>query len=133
MELLREFGWPGNVRQLRAVVRQSVLQTTGPVLLPVFLPDAIRRGKADSATAATDRDALDGWIESRLTAASKTLYDDVLADVDRRIISRVLQHCGGSQSEAAKVLGMSRTTLRSKIDRLGIKIDRVVQSGNGEQ
>jgi two-component system nitrogen regulation response regulator GlnG len=130
MTLLLKFGWAGNVRQLQSVVRQSVLQTTGPVLLPAFLPDVIRRGKAaDTSVTATNKDSLDGWIERSLTAASKTLYDDVIADVDLRIISRVLQHCGGSQSEAAKVLGMSRTTLRSKIDKLGIKIGRVVQSG----
>jgi DNA-binding NtrC family response regulator len=130
MMSLCEFGWPGNVRQLQAVVRQSVLQTTGPVLLPTFLPDAIRHKKAASpSSTAMERDSLEGWIESSLIAASKTLYDDVIADVDRRIISRVLQYCGGSQSETAKVLGMSRTTLRSKIEKLDIKIMRVVQSG----
>jgi two-component system nitrogen regulation response regulator GlnG len=101
------------------------------VLLPAFLPDAIRRGKSEAALPATTKgqDSLDAWIEVGLTAASKTLYDEVIAKVDRRIISRVLQHAGGSQSEAAKILGISRTTLRAKIEKLGIKIDRVVQSG----
>ena len=126
MRLMLDFDWPGNVRQLQAVVRQGVLQTTGSVLLPAFLPRAVH-GPKTPAPDATDAD-LDTWIKNSLTAGSKTLYDDVIADVDRRVISSVLQHTGGSQSETAKILGMSRTTLRAKIDRLGIRIGRIVET-----
>ena len=95
--------------------------------LPVIVMTA--SGGSDTVIEAMGLGALDGWIESSLSAGSQTLYDDVIADVDRRIISRVLQYCGDSQSEAAKILGMSRTTLRAKIEKLGIQIGRVVQSG----
>jgi two-component system nitrogen regulation response regulator GlnG len=129
MRMLLGFNWPGNIRQLQAVIRQGVLQTTGPVLLSVFLPDALQRerGGPEEQTAAA-KDALDQWIEDSLVAGSTTLYDDVIANVDRRIITQVLMQTGGSQSEAARLLGMSRTTLRAKLEKLGIKIDRVVQS-----
>jgi two-component system nitrogen regulation response regulator GlnG len=130
MKLLCEFDWPGNVRQLHAVIRQGALQATGPVLLPAFLPALFRREKPKVAPdiGVTETDTLDEWIASGLITATKTLYDDVLAQVDRRVISRVLEHTGGSQSDAAKILGISRTTLRTKIERLGLKIERVVQS-----
>lgn len=131
MDVLRDFDWPGNVRQLQAVIRQAALQTTGPVLLPAFLPAVLHRERPTlepEPIPASARDALDRWIEASLVSGAKTLYDDVIADVDRRILSRVLQHCGGRQSDAAKILGMSRTTLRGKIERLRIKIDRVVQT-----
>ncbi len=42
-ELLCNFDWPGNVRQLQAVVRRAVLNTTGPVILPEALPEEIRQ------------------------------------------------------------------------------------------
>src|SRR6478672_10157026 len=46
MELLRRYPWPGNVRELQSVIKQALLQATGPVLLPEFLPAALRgRGK----------------------------------------------------------------------------------------
>jgi two-component system nitrogen regulation response regulator GlnG len=130
LRLLTEFDWPGNVRQLQAVVRQGVLQTTGPALLAAFLPATVRSATpGDQAVAAPvpGRDPLDRWIADAFASDSLSVYDDVIAKVDRRIIARALEQTGGSQSEAAKLLGISRTTLRSKIERLGIKIDRVVQ------
>ena len=46
MELLRRYPWPGNVRELQSVVKQALLGTTGPVVLPEFLPAAVRRGES---------------------------------------------------------------------------------------
>ncbi len=43
MELLRRYPWPGNVRELQSVIKQALLETTGPVVLPEFLPAAVRR------------------------------------------------------------------------------------------
>src|SRR4051794_9575044 len=42
MGLLRAYPWPGNVRELQSVIKQALLQTTGPVVLPEFLPAVIR-------------------------------------------------------------------------------------------
>lgn len=44
-ELLQHYEWPGNVRQLQSVVRQSVLNTTGTVIASVNLPDFVREGR----------------------------------------------------------------------------------------
>jgi two-component system nitrogen regulation response regulator GlnG len=46
--------------------------------------------------------------------------------MEAEVITRVLKHTDGNQVEAAKVLGITRTTLRSKIRHLGIAIDKVV-------
>lgn len=130
LQLMRQFNWPGNVRQLQAVVRQGILQTTGPVLLPAFLPQSIRSSSTKFPAVQPDSfDRLDAAIDRGLAAGSQTLYDDLVAEVDRRIITRVLRHTGGSQSEAARILGMSRTTLRSRIEKLGITIGRLVDAG----
>src|SRR4051794_14781452 len=42
MELLQSYRWPGNVRELQSVIKQALLQTTGPVVLPEFLPAVLR-------------------------------------------------------------------------------------------
>src|SRR5262249_3842238 len=42
MELLLSYAWPGNVRELQSVIKQAVLQTTGPVVLPEFLAKSVR-------------------------------------------------------------------------------------------
>src|SRR5947209_19436392 len=72
MELLRRYPWPGNVRELQSVIKQALLQATGPVLLPEFLPPALRgREKgAGAAEAAFDFGDLTGFVHDRLEAGS---------------------------------------------------------------
>jgi Fis family transcriptional regulator, factor for inversion stimulation protein len=48
------------------------------------------------------------------------LYEFVIAEVERPLIETVLKHVGHNQSKAAKALGISRSTLRKKIDRYGL-------------
>src|SRR5713226_3567214 len=48
LELLRRHSWPGNVRELQSVLKQAVLQATGPVLLPEFLPHHLHGRKETS-------------------------------------------------------------------------------------
>ena len=50
----------------------------------------------------------------------KNLYDDVLASVERPLLSLVLEHTGGNQLRAAEILGMNRNTLRKKLEALGL-------------
>src|SRR3954454_19328193 len=65
MELLRAYPWPGNVRELQSVIKQTLLQTTGAVVLPEFLPAVIRNeGNAAGGPApgAFDFGGLTGFI-----------------------------------------------------------------------
>ena len=50
----------------------------------------------------------------------RNLYEFVIADVEKPLIETVLRHVGRNQSKAAETLGISRSTLRKKIDRYGL-------------
>ncbi len=116
MQLLRAYSWPGNVREVQNVIRQAVLQTTGPVLLADFLPDSIRPprdAEAPAGGAARTGDELDRFIDERLRAGSQQLYDDVVAQVEARLIARALHYTGGDKLEAIKRLGVNPATFRS--------------------
>lgn len=134
MDLLRRYAWPGNVRELQSIVRQSVLQTTGPVLLSDFLPEIVQGGGWPGLrTASVDDGGGEYWerfINERLTSGVEDLYDQALSRMETELISRVLRRTGGNQLEAARILGVTRTTLRSKLRQLGIAIDRVVVGGD---
>src|SRR5262245_2916447 len=45
LDVLRQYAWPGNVRELQSLLKQTLLHATGPVLLPDFLPAALRTPK----------------------------------------------------------------------------------------
>ncbi len=130
VDLLRVYTWPGNVRELQSVIRQAILQSSGQVVIPDFLPDfilvaAAARGDAKAAVAITD--PLDEFIASQLRRGTVSLYDDVIGRVERKVISAALRNSAGNQAEAARILGVTRTTLRMKIHKLGIRIDHTVE------
>ena len=43
LELLKAYDWPGNIRELQSVIREALIASTGPTLLPEFLPTVLRR------------------------------------------------------------------------------------------
>jgi DNA-binding NtrC family response regulator len=130
VELLTNYSWPGNVRELLSVVRQSLLNATGPVIVPEFLPEAVRRfsGKPVSAIphSPTQDTDLKQFIETRLQAGSTDLYAEALEAMERYLIARVLQETAGNQSKAAKILGITRGKIRDRIAEFNVVLNKVV-------
>jgi transcriptional regulator with PAS, ATPase and Fis domain len=108
---LRRHAWPGNVRELRnAIERAMVLHTSG-VIGVEDLPDSIREGGEGRAVA-------------QLAGTPVLTLDDMrdqIADMERATIAAVLESCNGSQTEAAKQLGISRRTLIYRMEKHGLK------------
>lgn len=121
--LLTSYAWPGNVRELEAAMRQALLQTTGSVLLPEFLPDVIRASASQTASsghAAPLPSDLAPLVEQQLRKKSRQIYAEAVMLMDRYVLTRVLRHARGNQSEAARLLGITRGCLRARIRALGI-------------
>lgn len=131
MEVLRRHSWPGNIRELQSVLKQALLRAQGPVLVADFLPPSVR-GEEESAGSATAPIDWEGFLEDRLREGSQDLYAESLALMERSLVTRVLRHTGGNQVQAAKLLGITRGSLRTKIRTLGIRIDRSIWSGDDQ-
>ncbi|RUL84215.1 sigma-54-dependent transcriptional regulator [Tautonia sociabilis] len=134
LKRMMRYGWPGNVRELQSVLRQAMLQSTGPVLITDFLPADVRSGRGRDAVSPGEGSVgtdLDHFIRDRLAADSKDLYAEAIEFLEGVLLRRVLSATGGNQSRAAEILGIARGSLRNKIRALGITIDRVV-SGDSD-
>lgn len=133
LQLLKEYKWPGNIRQLQSVIRQAVLNATGPVIVPTFLPSEVREkdsnngtyGSSSVNTISVDSD-LAGFIMDRVAADSKNLYAETLEQIERFLFTRILQITEGNQSRAAELLGITRGKIRDRIRQFGIVVDRRV-------
>ncbi|MBN9119647.1 MAG: sigma-54-dependent Fis family transcriptional regulator [Planctomycetes bacterium] len=133
MAILLAYPWPGNVRELQSVIKQALLHTRGTTLLADFLPAQVKsrpqvapgEGPTNGAAGAFDWDE---FVASRIAAGSEELYAETLERMERELLVRVLRHTGGNQLQAAKILGITRGSLRSKIRALGISISREVWS-----
>ena len=93
---LQEYSWPGNVRQLQAMIeRLSILAPNGRVD-----EAAVKEGIAQ--------------MDSRGGAG------DTLADTEAEQIRRVMAATGGNKSRTAKILGIERKTLYRKLEKMGL-------------
>ena len=124
MAVLRAYPWPGNVRELQSLLKQAIVQARGPVLLPDFLPAQVSTRPA----APSDTFDWDSFVGEKIAAGSETLFAESLARMEREVLVRVLQHTAGNQLKAARILGITRGSLRTKIRALGIAIGRTVWS-----
>ena len=125
LEMLQTYAWPGNVRELQGVVKQAMLNASGHLLLAEFLPEHLlgtpRRPAVEHGGEARRRGRspldLPAFIESRLQTAGGRLYEDVIAAVEGVLLTRVLRHTHGHQTQASELLGLSRATLRHECAR----------------
>jgi two-component system nitrogen regulation response regulator GlnG len=133
LDLLQGYDWPGNVRQLQGAIKQAMLSASGPLILPEFLPDELRREPPPlPAPPAPDDLDLPALIEEALRRADGRVYEEVIGAVERVLFSRVLRETHGHQTRASEVLGLNRATLRHRLKALGLAVDRVVSDRPGE-
>ena len=140
LDMLLGYGWPGNIREMQNVVRQGLLSTVGPVLLPEFLPPLHIPGPqhgahADKHDAEQHHDApgsLGAQIEELLNSNSENLYAETLAVLERHVLTRVLEKTQGNLSHSARTLGITRGSLRNKIKSLGLSIDKQIRIDENE-
>jgi two-component system, NtrC family, response regulator AtoC len=94
-EMLEQYPWPGNIRELKNIIERGVLLADGEDLRPEHLP-------------------LDKLLARWVVPASEE------EDPERDRILRVLDECAGNQSRAARSLGISRGALLNKLNRYGV-------------
>jgi two-component system response regulator AtoC len=105
---LLSYLWPGNVRELKNVLERAMILAKKGLIVPEDLPLELRNDTLDR-----DIDVL-----GKKWADNNGLLP--LADVERNYIIKVLQERGGNKSATARILGISRSTLRDKLNRYGI-------------
>jgi two-component system response regulator AtoC len=113
MDIFAKYHWPGNVRQLRNVVRTSLTLGAGPTL---SLADV--SWLFDELQPLTQQDRADYDFSREKHAHSDFGLGGVpLVQIERRAILDTLRQNNGNQTKAAKVLGISDRTLRDRIHR----------------
>ena len=142
LEELCQYGWPGNVHELQSVIREAAIISSGPVLLPEFLPDELHGPAADEPTQEPEWEPVeacdDDWrsvaqlVDELIDGDERDIYRRIVHHVDRMLISRVLEHAKGNQGKAAEMLGLSRVTLRAKMRSMGLGIERVLARHSDE-
>lgn len=99
LEALMSHDWPGNVRELRGLIRQMAWKAQGLTIEPHHLPPSISKGQVTGTS---------GTLEEQMVRA------------ERAAIESALHAAGGNRALAARMLGIHRTALYKKMNRLGV-------------
>jgi len=102
-EMLVQYPWPGNVRELKNLVRRIMILDEPEEIMPHHLPAHVARGENPRAPGE----------ESEIDRVGRALMP--LSEAERIHIQYVLEACQGNKSKAARILKISRQTLREKL------------------
>ena len=127
--LLQNCPWPGNVRELANAMQKALIFSRGYPIDPDDISRAI--GGESQAREAGDQqtdEIVRQWVRQTLAAGEgKDVFDTCMDHFASLIISEALDLTGGNRSRAAKLLGISRPTLLSKIDKYRLKLETSVK------
>ncbi len=135
---LEKYHWPGNVRELENVIRRAGVVAKGDVILPGDMPPEIVDPGSTSTSAAqlTGTPAAGGESAGgEMGSVAKMMFRwarqnpklKILPAVERELIIHALQETKGNQVHAAKLLGITRATLRKRLDKFNIKRELNIQ------
>tara|TARA_B100000945_G_scaffold187055_1_gene150080 strand:- start:1103 stop:2545 length:1443 start_codon:yes stop_codon:yes gene_type:complete len=125
MKVLTNYEWPGNIRELENTVKSLMITNVKGTITLDSLPKNLITLELISDPMESLEEVAFGKLEQPVKNAveldSKLLLSDVLSQVERPLISLLLQQTNWNQQRTSKILGINRNTLRKKIKTLGLK------------
>jgi nitrogen regulation protein NR(I) len=129
MGKITSYGWPGNVRQLENVLKRAMVLCQGEWILEdqlLFEKGWEKREAEEELSKKNVEDLLDALFEELSSPLGSSPDSDMISSLERGLILRALQRTKGNQVQAALLLGINRSTLRSKMERYHIKKEVLV-------
>jgi DNA-binding NtrC family response regulator len=126
VDLLRTYDWPGNVRELENNIHTAVLLNKSGVLscedFPIYIERREGNLRAPGAACSGDlaaafREVLEPLFGSLCLENRGFVYDRTIREFERALVELALEKVSGNQVRASKLLGISRNTLRGRIER----------------
>lgn len=142
VRILKDYHWPGNIRELESVLRQGLINATGTVITPDCLPEDVftdletssefegEAGYEAGYEVSYEVSGLEQFIDSRLESGSENLYQESLEFMEKVLLRKVLEETQGNQSKASEILGITRGKIRNRISRFGISFQKTFTADN---
>lgn len=118
-EYLLTYDWPGNEIELELAVKRACVLSEGPL---IRVEDFDLKHRQARSIGKFVESRLKGFMRNIKRFEKFNLYEMVIPEVEKSLILMVLKETKGNQIRAARLLGINRNTLRSKINKIGIKV-----------
>jgi two-component system nitrogen regulation response regulator GlnG len=132
VKALEKYHWPGNVRELENIIRRAHVIAKSEAILPADLPAEVTGQSTSSLvlpTTAGEGSASDAATLARqlFQIAKRDPKLKVLPAVERELVIEALKETANNQVHAAKLLGITRATLRKRIEKFGIQREMKIE------
>ncbi len=136
---LEDYYWPGNVRELENVIRRALVVAKTDAILPSDLPPELTAPRSGSTPSTSPQSGTlpssAGGGPADVPALAQALFRHarresklkIIPAVERELIIQALVETQGNQVQAAKLLGITRATLRKRVEKFGIKQELAIQ------
>jgi two-component system nitrogen regulation response regulator GlnG len=137
LEMLRRHRWPGNVRELENLIRRLAVLHAGDTITAAAVASELKEPAKPIPGEGEEPRSLSASVEQYLTRyfldqgdklPPPGVYDRIVQEVERPLISICLAATRGNQIRAAQLLGVNRNTLRKKIRDLGLEVIKGLRS-----
>jgi DNA-binding NtrC family response regulator len=129
MTALKMHPWPGNIRELSNTIQKALIFNRGAPIRPEDISQVFNtKNSGRSVTEAGELEPIRLWARRALASGGRdNLFDACMDSIAGILISEALNLTAGNRSRAAKLLGLSRPTLHSKIEKYELKIETSVK------
>jgi two-component system nitrogen regulation response regulator GlnG len=129
IRMLEKYHWPGNVRELENVIRRAYVMAKGDAILQSDLPPEVSGQSSSGAPLPPALGVASDDAVTDATAMARQLFQwakrdpklKVIPAVERELVIQALKETNNNQVHAAKLLGITRATLRKRIEKFGIQ------------
>jgi len=111
MALLKQYSWPGNIRELENAIERAVALERTPMILPDSLPEQVNRLPAEAPSSSPPEAFPDAGFD----------LERHVQDIEREYIAEALRRAGGVKVKAAELLGMSFRSFRYYTKKYNLK------------
>jgi len=125
LKQIHSYSFPGNIRELKNIIKSSIAVCRGNTILVEDLPENLLASKVSARHGDLQDWVLQDWIAGELDIlkenADSDYYEKIISRVERELITQMLKETNNKKVETAELLGITRNTLRSKMKNFGME------------
>ena len=129
LRLVGEYDWPGNVRELSNVIQKLLIFHRGGAISRESIARSLGQDVREEEGCHEPEEIIRRWVRQRLDRREEDLFERLLDECSRVILSEALAVTEGNRSQAARILGISRPTLHARMDKYGITVEARIKGG----
>jgi len=121
LSAMQTYHWPGNVRELENIIKRAIVLSKSNLVSADLITEEFQKNERPSEKLSLSEAPVMNF-KDKIEMFSGRLYQEVISETEKMLITQILRQTRGNRVQTAKILGISRVTLNKRIQELDIEI-----------